>query len=87
MLMHATQTRADIQMAVHVLAGYIKEPGEKHMQAAERVMGYLKGTKDYRLQLGGNKNAEVLEGYVDSSFAEEEERRAERVESYFTMGQ
>ncbi len=30
-LMHLTQTRADIQYAVHTLAGYVAKPAMKHM--------------------------------------------------------
>jgi hypothetical protein len=77
-LMHMTQTRPDIQLAVNTLAGHIAQPAEKHMEAAVRVLGYVMGTVDWGILLGGKgtKEAELLTGYVDSSFAEEPGRKS-----------
>jgi hypothetical protein len=77
-LMHLTQTRPDIQLAVHILAGYVSAPAKKHMEAALRIVGYVKRTRGFRLQLGGSdrQETELLIGYADSSFAEEEGRKS-----------
>jgi len=45
-------TRYDITYVVNQLASYCSEPTIRHWNAVVRVLRYLKGTLDYRLQLG-----------------------------------
>ncbi len=46
----ACWTRPDIAFAVSELSRFVSDPGSVHMQAAKRVLRYLKGTKDLRLR-------------------------------------
>ena len=48
----AISTRPDIAHAVHYLASNMQAPTQRHMQAAERVLRYLAGTKDVGLVFG-----------------------------------
>jgi hypothetical protein len=45
----ATQSRPDISYATSVLARYLRKPTDEHMNAAKRVLCYLKGTRKHGL--------------------------------------
>ena len=49
----ALGTRPDIAFAASSLARFGHNPGRVHWEAAKRVLRYLKGTKQWRLTLGG----------------------------------
>jgi len=75
-LMYAdTSTRPDIAYAVAALSRYNTKRYITHMAAANRVLRYLKGTKDVGLVFPGRSTSEaytdILRGYTDSDFAGE----------------
>ena len=55
----AISTRPDIAHAVHYLASAMQAPLQHHMQAAERVLRYLAGTKDIGLVFG-SRNGDTV---------------------------
>jgi len=55
----AISTRPDIAHAVHHLASNMQAPAQSHMQAAERVLRYLAGSKDVGLVFG-SRNGDVV---------------------------
>ena len=55
----AISTRPDIAHAVHYLASNMQAPTERHMQAAERVLRYLAGTKEVGLVFG-SRNGDAV---------------------------
>ena len=55
----AISTRPDIAHAVHYLASNMLVPTKRHMQAAERVLRYLAGTKEVGLVFGSRNGPEV----------------------------
>ena len=55
----AISTRPDIAHAVHYLASHMQAPTQRHMQAAERVLRYLAGTKDVGLVFG-SRNGDTV---------------------------
>lgn len=55
----AISTRPDIAHAVHYLASNMQAPTVRHMQAAERVLRYLAGTKDVGLVFGSRNGDEI----------------------------
>ncbi|XP_074298225.1 secreted RxLR effector protein 161-like [Silene latifolia] len=61
-----TCTRPDIAPAVGNLSRYTKNPSTLHCQAINRVLRYLKATKNYGLTYVGYPS--VLEGYSDFSW-------------------
>jgi len=67
----ACWTRPDISFAVSELSRFVADPGQTHMQAAKRVLRYLRGTKDLGLKYtrpAGNLLNRLC-GYVDSDWA------------------
>ena len=52
-------TRPDITHAVHYLASHMQVPTQRHMQAAERVLRYLSGTKEVGLVFG-SRNGSIV---------------------------
>ena len=70
----ANTTRPDISQAVGVLSRYRGTPTSAHMQEGLRLVRYLKGTRDYTLQLGGNYVP--IEGFVDADYAGDLDTRA-----------
>ena len=64
-LQYATDcTRPDIAYAVGVLSKFTNKPSRDHLQAIERVMKYLSGTKLHGLFY--KKYLDVLEGFSDA---------------------
>ena len=66
----ASNTRPDIQFAVHQVARFSHNPKHSHAQAVKRIVWYLAGTKDKGIQFEPNLKA-GLDCYVDTDFAAE----------------
>ena len=63
-------TRPDISFAVSELSRFVSSAGEVHMKAANRVLRYLKGSREFGLQYSKSSDPiNVLWGYVDSDWA------------------
>ena len=62
----AIATRPDLAFYVSLLARFCKEPKIKHLQAAKRILQYVKKTEDYGLRY---MEAEPMCAYVDASWA------------------
>ncbi|XP_070662340.1 uncharacterized protein [Malus domestica] len=67
-LMYLITIRPDIMFVVSLISRYMERPTELHLQAAKRVLRYLKGTIDFGLfyKKGGNED---LIGYMVSDYA------------------
>ncbi|CAI7758012.1 unnamed protein product, partial [Closterium sp. NIES-54] len=87
-LMYAMMcTRPDLAYPVSVLSRYVA-PGrftDLHWKAAKRVLRYLQGTKSHVLTLGG-LSPPRLEGYTDSSWADDQIDRRSSQGYCFTLG-
>ena len=71
-LLFATQTRPDIQYAIGLVAQFGANPGVAHLEAAKRILRYLKGTADYHLVLGRWQEGYFdLVGWSDSNWAQD----------------
>jgi hypothetical protein len=70
-------TRPDLAYAYAELSKFCQCPGLVHMQAAERVLQYLKGTFDVGITWSdpGDLSRNVLGGWVDSDFAADPDTR------------
>jgi transposase InsO family protein len=55
----AISTRPDITHSVHYLASHMQAPTLRHMQAAERVLRYLSGTKELGMVFGSRNGSMV----------------------------
>ncbi|KAI8659271.1 hypothetical protein NCS56_01144000 [Fusarium sp. Ph1] len=60
-------SRPDVAFAISRLARFMNNPGEKHVQAANRVLCYLYATRFYALQFGPGEGFVV---HSDASFAD-----------------
>ena len=69
-LLYATQTRPDIQFSVNLIAQFGGNPGIPHLEAAKRILRYLKGTQELSLVLGRQGRGAVdIVGWTDSDWA------------------
>jgi hypothetical protein len=60
-------TRPDIMHAVSSLSCFNNGHGQAHWNSALHVVRYLKGTRDFELELGGDIIAK-LTGHIDSDY-------------------
>ena len=67
LLYAAVTTRPDIAFATSRLSRFLTNPSPEHHAAADRVLLYLKGYRDYGLQFGGGDDFVVAS---DASFAD-----------------
>jgi transposase InsO family protein len=85
----AVATRPDIAYAVYRLASYTANPGLSHWTAAKRVLQYLKGTKSlgitYKAKCANAKN-NILTGYSDASFANNDDRTSVSGYTFISSG-
>ena len=66
----ACWSRPDISFAVSELSRFVSSAGEVQMKAAQRVLRYLKGSKELGLQyMKSSDPTNILWGYVDSDWA------------------
>ncbi|KAL0320408.1 UNVERIFIED_CONTAM: Retrovirus-related Pol polyprotein from transposon RE1 [Sesamum radiatum] len=67
-LRYLTCTRPDILFAVGLVSRFMENPIEEHMNAAKRILRYLKGTFDYGI-FYTSSNDVCFKGYCDSDYA------------------
>ncbi|GJP73180.1 hypothetical protein CLOP_g3914 [Closterium sp. NIES-67] len=87
-LMYAMMcTRPDLAYPISVLSRYVAAGRytNRHWSAAKRVLRYLQATKDYVLTFGGTTPPH-LEGYSDSSWADDQADRRSSQGYCFTLG-
>lgn len=70
----AVNARPDVAVSVSLLGRKVSGPTEMDWTAAKRVVRYLKGTRDYRLEFGPGQGWS-LEGYSDADWAGDQESR------------
>ncbi|RVW21205.1 Retrovirus-related Pol polyprotein from transposon RE1 [Vitis vinifera] len=67
-LMYLTATRPDIMFSVSLLSRFMHCASEVHLQAAKRIVRYIKGTTNYGIKYSYCQNFK-LHGYSDSDWA------------------
>lgn len=67
-LIYLSHTRPDIAFAVSLVSQFMHQPKEAHLQAALRIVQYLKGTPGRGILFKRNKNVN-LEAYTDADYA------------------
>jgi hypothetical protein len=66
----ANTTRIDIAHTVGMLARFVCAPTTTHLVAAKRLLRYLRGTMDYRLQFSNTGQSDLhLTVYADSNWS------------------
>jgi len=66
-LIYLTITRPDLCYAVHILSQFMQAPREEHMNAARRVLRYIKGSPDCGLVIHAHSDLQLI-GYCDSDW-------------------
>ena len=72
-------TRPDLAYALSVLGKYSDAPDTFHLGMAKRLLGYVKGSINLKMHFRGSSDPSVpliLSGYVDSDYANSEERKS-----------
>ena len=67
-LIYLTHTRPDIAYFVSVISQFMNDPREPHLQAAYRVLHYLKGNPGKGILFKKNDTL-ALEAYTDANYA------------------
>ena len=66
-LLYLAHTRPDITYAVSCISCYMQEPKETHLQAAKKILQYLKGTANHGLLIS-KTNSRTLYSYSNSDW-------------------
>ena len=80
----ALATRPDISFAISKLAQFLVNPAQIHLDAALRVLRYLKGTRRWTFNLGGD--IADIAGYTDSDWGGDRDDRKSIGAYIFRMG-
>jgi hypothetical protein len=67
-LMYLTTTRLDLVYNVSLISRYMAKPTKLHLQAAKRILRYLKGTFDYGIMYKKVSSNDMV-AYTDSDYA------------------
>jgi hypothetical protein len=73
-LMYLTATRPDMMYVVSLISRFMERPTELHLNAAKRVLRYLKGTMSFGLFYRKGEKQELI-GYTDSDYAGDQDDR------------
>ena len=84
-LMYLTATRPDVMFVVSLISRYMANPIELHLQAAKRILRYLKGTTDYGV-FYKNEEDEELTAYTNNDYVGDLEDRKSTSGYVFKMG-
>lgn len=69
-LMYAScTTRPDLSAAVNYFSQFQSCPTEEHWKAAKRMLRYVRGAIDLKLEYRNDENSVVLTGYADADWA------------------
>ncbi len=66
----AITLRPDVAFSASRVCQFMSNPGKTHMEAANRCIQYLHGTRQLALVIEGSTSAPVLEIYTDAAFAD-----------------
>lgn len=84
-IMYACQgTRPDLAHAVSMVSRFNQDPGKAHWVAVKRILRYLKGTIDYKLEFSKDKNLDI-EGFCDADWANDPDERHSTTGYIFTL--
>lgn len=74
--------RPDITYAVTALSQYLQNPGRAHQEQVERVIRYLKGTRNHELKFGSSGG---VEGFTDANWGNDIDDRHSICGYVFTL--
>ena len=68
-LRYLLNTRPDLTYSVNYLSRFMSKPSSEHMNAAKRVLRYIKGTSSFGLRYERGMKKHFVQGFSDSDFA------------------
>lgn len=68
-LRYLVHTRPDIAYSVGIMSRFMEKPTSMHLNAAKRVLRYVKGTLNYGMVYTKDSGNNILTGYTDSDLA------------------
>ena len=74
-LRYLLNTRPDLTYSVNYLSRYMNNLSSEHMNAAKRVLRYIKGTLSFGLRHGRCKKKHSIQGFSDNDFAGDSDDR------------
>lgn len=74
-LRYLVHTRPDIAFSVGIISRFMEKPTTMHLNAAKRILRYVRGTMDFGLTYTKTSGNNVLTGYSDSDMAGQIEDR------------
>ena len=69
-LMDLTSTRPDIMYVVSMISRYMEHPTEKHLNAARRILRYVRGTFDLEVFYKEGDDMKMV-GYTNSDYEDD----------------
>lgn len=84
-LTYLTITRPDLTYVVHILSQFMQAPKSEHMEAAQRVVCYIKGSAGQGILLPKKSNLQLV-GYCDSDWGACPISRRSLIGYYITLG-
>ena len=67
------RSRPDISPTISVLSGRVREPNKEDWRKCRRLLDYLKGSMDKHLILRVDEGVNIINWFVDASFAVHED--------------
>ncbi|KAL9310750.1 putative RNA-directed DNA polymerase [Arabidopsis thaliana] len=81
-LIYLTLSRPDISFAVGVVSRFMQKPKKPHLEAAKRILRYIKGTIDWGL-LYEKEGKGKLNSYCDADYAGDHDTRRSTTETTY----
>ena len=79
-------TRPDITCSVNYLSTFMNKPHSEHMNAAKRILRYIKGTLSFGLKYERGKKNYTIQGYNESDFARDNDDQKSTTGQIFFLG-
>jgi hypothetical protein len=84
-LMYLTATRSDLMYSICLISRYMERPTEIHLQAAKRILRYLKGTAELGIAYKRREEEELV-GFADSDYVRDTDDRKNTSGYIFMLG-
>ena len=78
-------TRPDIAYAVSCLSRYMADVGQPHWEAVKWLLRYLGGSRDVCIKFCNSKQDIVINGFVDSKYANDRDSHKSSTSYAFTL--
>ena len=85
--MYLVHIGLDITCSVNYLSRFMNKLNSEHMNAAKRILRYIKGTSSFGLRYERRKKHYIIQGYSDSDFARDNDDRKSTVGQIFFFGE